>query len=295
MGIRPKIYDCAFLRHKPTVKIYEDSINFRHKETSIFSYDTATRELTKIHEYDKAWLPDKLIPLNDGRYFVMQYNRRKNCDEIKYGVPQIFTPGKQDTVYMTVEKTFSKKAFASNNIHHYWANDFNFGRTRTKNNESLQYHKFDFARNRVIFSPPLDIFKHDSFKQADTFVYFQKELLSICNEHTFGNSFYFVMKPADSDTFHYMTIVDNSAGTDEHTSTIDVHIYPNPVLELINVSASEPITSITVFDGLGRTIISQPGRDKNFQINTSQLEPGNYQIEVHTGSGQIRKPLLISK
>jgi len=59
--------------------------------------------------------------------------------------------------------------------------------------------------------------------------------------------------------------------------------HPNPVKDLINISANSAITNVTVFDILGRQVMQQSGDGVTMKLNMSALTAGNYLAKVETG------------
>lgn len=61
---------------------------------------------------------------------------------------------------------------------------------------------------------------------------------------------------------------------------IRVKIYPNPANDFINISTDERITSVEIYDFLGRLIKS----DSKSKLNISDLAKGNYLIKIKAGN-----------
>ncbi len=64
---------------------------------------------------------------------------------------------------------------------------------------------------------------------------------------------------------------------------IDVKIYPNPAKDMINILAEKLVTSVEIYDYLGRLIKTE----NTNKINVSQLAKGNYLIKIKTGDQEI--------
>ncbi|MCF0200940.1 MAG: T9SS type A sorting domain-containing protein, partial [Bacteroidales bacterium] len=63
-------------------------------------------------------------------------------------------------------------------------------------------------------------------------------------------------------------------------------VYPNPVKDALSVVLKEgEIIEITVFDGIGRKILSRKGEER---IDVSSLKSGLYLLFVTTESGTLR-------
>ena len=68
-------------------------------------------------------------------------------------------------------------------------------------------------------------------------------------------------------------------------------LYPNPVTDILNINADEPILQIVVSDLSGRVWMQQQGNQNT--INLQTLPAGNYVVNVHLGSTVV--PVKIVK
>ncbi len=61
-------------------------------------------------------------------------------------------------------------------------------------------------------------------------------------------------------------------------------VYPNPVSEVLNISSKVAVDQVTVYDILGKVVLSEnPGRISP-SINTSSLASGTYMVKVKIGN-----------
>jgi hypothetical protein len=75
-----------------------------------------------------------------------------------------------------------------------------------------------------------------------------------------------------------------------------ITIYPNPTTLFVNIvtTGNSPITAIEVYNPEGRLIMTESNlKTKNFQLNSSELPPGFYLINIHTKKGVITRKLMI--
>ena len=73
-------------------------------------------------------------------------------------------------------------------------------------------------------------------------------------------------------------------------STIDVvknsiNVYPNPVKNVLNLSHSESIQSVEIFNTLGQSVLTAEINNSKAAINISQLAIGNYIVKAKTPNG----------
>ncbi len=65
--------------------------------------------------------------------------------------------------------------------------------------------------------------------------------------------------------------------------SLKVVVYPNPANDILNIQAEVSISSVTVLNLLGQTLLTSKGNSKNEQIDISGLSAGNYFVKVFVG------------
>ncbi|WP_146819013.1 T9SS type A sorting domain-containing protein, partial [Flavobacterium noncentrifugens] len=60
--------------------------------------------------------------------------------------------------------------------------------------------------------------------------------------------------------------------------------YPNPVVDVLNISYANPILKTTVFDIAERTVMTKIAHSETTQLNLSGLPAGVYFVEVHAAN-----------
>jgi invasion protein IalB len=78
--------------------------------------------------------------------------------------------------------------------------------------------------------------------------------------------------------------VDEVLGTPTF-SLKNLAVYPNPVIDILNISYNEPITEVNVINMLGQVVISQKVNAEKVEVNTSKLQNGSYILKVATTTG----------
>ncbi len=81
------------------------------------------------------------------------------------------------------------------------------------------------------------------------------------------------------DTCEFTVTVDDILNT-ENFEEDTFNIYPNPVKDLLNVSASKNINTIQIFDLAGKKVFSESPRNNEAQINLSSLVTGVYIVKL---------------
>lgn len=73
----------------------------------------------------------------------------------------------------------------------------------------------------------------------------------------------------------------------------DFSVYPNPTQDLLQISANETITELTLYNMLGQQVLHQNGSSsKNAQLVTAGLPSGKYILKVASKSGVQSKGIL---
>ena len=73
----------------------------------------------------------------------------------------------------------------------------------------------------------------------------------------------------------------------------EIVVFPNPANDVINISASINIRSITVFNSIGQVISVENVESNIYKINTSDFDNGMYFLQMETEEGVITKCIII--
>lgn len=75
------------------------------------------------------------------------------------------------------------------------------------------------------------------------------------------------------------------------TEKVEINIYPNPVVDEINIklNGSETVQSVTILDSSGKTILTTSYKNK---IKTSSLSPGIYFVKLKLRDSEIVKKII---
>lgn len=83
------------------------------------------------------------------------------------------------------------------------------------------------------------------------------------------------------DTKYNVYVAEEFLGTEDETIE-NLTYFPNPVESTVTVSAQSEITSITVFDVLGKQVFAQEGSSNSMVMDLSALASGNYMARVQS-------------
>lgn len=72
----------------------------------------------------------------------------------------------------------------------------------------------------------------------------------------------------------------------------DIILFPNPTLNIFNISGLEGVSNLKVNDELGRTIMVIPNYTSGELINIENLSSGLYFIQIETNDSFVVKPLI---
>ena len=84
-------------------------------------------------------------------------------------------------------------------------------------------------------------------------------------------------------------IVVKSIGIKDITNPISVDLYPNPAKDILNISTSEKIESIKIYTAFGHLAVEQIAGDNFVKVNTSELKPGMYFVQINTEAGFVTR------
>ncbi|MBU2926970.1 T9SS type A sorting domain-containing protein [Winogradskyella psychrotolerans] len=79
-------------------------------------------------------------------------------------------------------------------------------------------------------------------------------------------------------------------GLEEHKESLSFQLYPNPATDIINVTSTQPITKIEVFDVSGKSVLKAT---HSTEINISSLQPGLYLLNIASDQTQTVKKLIV--
>ena len=80
-----------------------------------------------------------------------------------------------------------------------------------------------------------------------------------------------------------VSMTEGSVGINEADNAIELAIYPNPVNNVLNVSAKENITNVTIYDMVGKVVKNINTNTLTLSVNTDDLSSGSYLVKVSIG------------
>jgi hypothetical protein len=110
--------------------------------------------------------------------------------------------------------------------------------------------------------------------KADIFVNASNEVFAFLNSNGSTN-------PANSGIFKLSSAI----GIEENALRRAVKIFPNPVVNVLNISSEQLIRTVEVKDALGNVISNFESNERTVAINTSNYSTGFYFIEVRLENG----------
>ena len=84
--------------------------------------------------------------------------------------------------------------------------------------------------------------------------------------------------------------------TVELKKDVSMNVYPNPSSGKVNISSTENIESVAIYDCMGRLVYSEKmNAAKTQDVDISFLENGNYVLEASSGNFVSRSQLVLVK
>lgn len=71
-----------------------------------------------------------------------------------------------------------------------------------------------------------------------------------------------------------------------------LQVYPNPVKDMVNISYTEPVDTITIYNALGQAVHSQSFSASQISVNLDKLSAGTYFMTVYSGQRSDRLKIL---
>jgi photosystem II stability/assembly factor-like uncharacterized protein len=95
-----------------------------------------------------------------------------------------------------------------------------------------------------------------------------------------------------ADVAESVILFHDAAGLNEINTSVQIAAYPNPVKDEVNISSSEKIKGIKVFNSTGQKIIDAPVDDTNINIDFKSFLTGLYIFQVQTENNIISKKII---
>ena len=84
-------------------------------------------------------------------------------------------------------------------------------------------------------------------------------------------------------------------GVDNPDASV-TNLYPNPARDMVTVSSSLPMRSLTVTNYVGQVVYTNTmDAATSYVLNTSSYQPGVYLVKIDTENGVVTKRVVISK
>ena len=110
-----------------------------------------------------------------------------------------------------------------------------------------------------------------------------------------GQNIYVAIQCVSQDAFIFMVddiSIQYIVGTPEE-ETVEFSIYPNPVINQLNINSGVEMTQVEIFNQLGQKVYSQVVKDINFQLNTEEFNSGVYFVRITTEKGLSTEKIMI--
>ncbi|UFK98679.1 reprolysin-like metallopeptidase [Kaistella faecalis] len=130
------------------------------------------------------------------------------------------------------------------------------------------------------FSVPADAYSGDKTVGMRVALRFSTPQLSPCGTYTYG------------EVEDYAVLISPTLGVNDNVKANAVQVYPNPAIDLLNITKVSDKTTYTIFNMAGQAV--SKGKVSNNKVQVSQLEKGVYMIAVDNG-GEVSQVKFIKK
>lgn len=100
---------------------------------------------------------------------------------------------------------------------------------------------------------------------------------------TFGGINFFAADTANTFYIDDIVLREGTAGTDDFSADV-FSVYPNPVKNMLNISSKAAVDSVTVYDILGKVVLTASPAMVSPSIDMSGLSSGAYLVNVTIGN-----------
>nr|HPI84982.1 T9SS type A sorting domain-containing protein [Bacteroidales bacterium] len=111
-----------------------------------------------------------------------------------------------------------------------------------------------------------------------------------------GQTVYVAIQGVTADAFIFMVddiSIDYWVGTPE-TEEVSFSVYPNPVVNEMNITSNTEMTRIEIFNQLGQKVFARDMNDLRYKVNAAEFNNGVYTIRITTESGVTTKKVTIN-
>jgi hypothetical protein len=84
-------------------------------------------------------------------------------------------------------------------------------------------------------------------------------------------------------------------GINDPDAGANLHLYPNPAKESLNLSADSRMLDITVFNAVGQMVDHNSVNSMNYTLNTSSYQPGVYFVQISSDKGSTTRKFVVSE
>ncbi|WP_332029260.1 reprolysin-like metallopeptidase [Kaistella sp.] len=130
------------------------------------------------------------------------------------------------------------------------------------------------------FSVPADAYSGDKPVGMRVALKFSTPQMTPCGSYTYG------------EVEDYAVMISPTLGVNDNVKASAVQVYPNPAIDLLNVTKVSDKASYTIYNMAGQAV--SKGKVTNGKVQVSQLEKGVYMISVDN-NGQINQVKFIKK
>ena len=112
-----------------------------------------------------------------------------------------------------------------------------------------------------------------------------------------GEDVYVAINCVSEDAFIFMldsvAIEWQPVGIPENPAEAQINVYPNPATDQVNITSSEEMTRVAVFNYLGQKVYEEAVKNREYRMNVDNLTNGVYYLRIQTDSGLITRKIMV--
>lgn len=110
-----------------------------------------------------------------------------------------------------------------------------------------------------------------------------------------AGTYYPIFKLVDSDdgvvTDSTEVTISWISGVETIANGQNISIYPNPFTDIVTLESNDMMKTVSVYSIEGKIILSKDINDNSYQLNTSDIDKGNYIIKVNYNDSKIKESI----
>lgn len=116
---------------------------------------------------------------------------------------------------------------------------------------------------------------------------------SVCHTYATKEIYYVTLQAFNDYDVDVIEKGINLLSVEDAIENATMNLYPNPIKNTLHIESDQRISSVSIHDGLGRTVLNEAVNSKRFDRNVDHLDPGVYLVRLTTESAQLTRRVVV--